>query len=46
MDETGFRINYKIVYCVIILNKSKQFRFVNSDNRDYITSIKVINVEN
>ena len=42
MDEIGFRIDCGIAYCVIILNKSKPLRFVNPDNRDYITSVECI----
>lgn len=42
MDETGFRIDCGIAYCVVTLDKSKPLRFVDSDNRDYITSIEAI----
>ena len=45
MNEIGFRVGYKIVYYVVILNKNKSLRFVDLDNRDYITSMKVINAE-
>ncbi|KAF6231822.1 hypothetical protein HO173_009905 [Letharia columbiana] len=39
MDETGFRIGCGIVHYVITLDKSKPLRFVDPDNRDYITSV-------
>ena len=42
MDETGFRVGYRIIYYIIILDKSKPLRFVDSDNRDYVTSIEYI----
>ena len=45
MDETGFRISCGIASCVVILNKTKSLRFVNSNNRDYVTSVECINIE-
>lgn len=42
MDETGFRIGCGIAHCVITLDKSKPLRFVDPDNRDYITSVECI----
>ena len=42
MDETGFRIGCGIAHCVVTLDKSKPLRFVDPDNRDYITSVEAI----
>ena len=42
MDETGFRIGCGIAHCIITLDKSKPLRFVDPDNRDYITSVEAI----
>ena len=42
MDETGFRVGYRIIYYIIILNKIKPLRFVNSNNRNYVIFVKYI----
>ena len=42
MDETGFRIGCGIAHSVVTLDKSKPLRFVDPDNRDYITSMEAI----
>ena len=42
MDETGFRIGCGIVHAVVTVDKSKPLRFVDPDNRDYVTSVECI----
>ena len=42
MDETGFRIDCDKFHIVIILNFKKSLRMMNSNNRDYITSIEIV----
>lgn len=42
MNETGFRVGCEINHCVVTLDKIKPLRFVDSDNRDYVTSVECI----
>ena len=42
MDETGFRIGYKIIYYIIILDKSKSLRFIDPNNRNYVIFVEYI----
>ena len=42
MDETGFRIGCGIAHSVVTVDKSKPLRFVDPDNRDYVTSVECI----
>lgn len=42
MDETGFRIGCGIAYSVVTVDRKKLLRFVDLDNRDYMTSMKCI----
>ena len=45
MNKIDFQINCKITYYIIILNKSKPLHFVYFDNRNYVISMKIINVK-
>ena len=42
MNKTGFRIGCGIAYSVVIVDKSKPLRFMDPDNRDYVTSVECI----
>ena len=42
MNETGFRVSYRIIYYIIILDKSKSLRFINSNNRNYVIFVEYI----
>ena len=42
MDETGFRIGCGRAQMVIIMNPKKPLRMMDSDNRDYITTVECI----
>ena len=42
IDEIGFRISCGIAYYIVILDKSKPLRFIDPNNRNYITSIEAI----
>ena len=46
MNETDFRIDCEWIQMIISLNKWKSFCLMNSDNRDYITSVKCISFAN
>lgn len=42
MDETGFRIGCGIAHSVVTVDRKKPLRFVDPDNRDYVTSVECI----
>ena len=42
VQEMGFRVGCGITHCVITLDKSKPLRFMDPDNRDYVTSVECI----
>ena len=42
MNETEFRIDCERAQMIITLNSKKFFRMMDSDNRDYITSVKCV----
>ena len=42
MNETKFRIDCERAQMIITLNPKKFFRMMNSNNRDYITSVKCV----
>lgn len=43
MNETGFGIGFEIAYHIVIFDPNKSYRMIDTDNRDYITSIECIN---
>ena len=45
MNETEFRLNCEKFRIIITLNIKKFFKMIYSDNREYITSMKIINVD-
>ena len=44
MNETEFRLNCEKFRIIIILNIKKFFKMTDSNNREYIISMKIINV--
>ena len=45
MNETEFRLNCGKSRIIITLNIKKPFKMTDSNNREYITSMKIINVD-
>ena len=45
MNETEFRLNCGKSRIIITLNIKKFFKMTDSNNREYITSMKIINVD-
>ena len=46
MNETKFRLNCEKSHIIIILNIKTFFKITDSNNHEYITSMKIINVDN
>ena len=42
INETSFRINCDKAQLIVIMNVNKSLRMIDSDNRDYITSMKCV----
>ena len=42
MNETDFRIDCDRAQLIMIMNVNKSLRMTDSDNRDYITSMKCV----
>ena len=43
MNETDFRIDCERSRIVITLDVNKKIRMTDSNNRDYVTSVKIVN---